>query len=87
MEVTEINHFSRLRYHVPVTSCPDETFVNPVCVCRMGVQYGHRVSVPQLAGVCPRRSSSRHHLPGWSHLHAREPTLPAGGETARSGLC
>lgn len=50
-----------------------------VCVHRLGVQYGLRVPVPQLASVCPGGGSSCYCLSGWTHLHAREPPLPPGG--------
>lgn len=49
---------------------------------RLGVQYGYRVPVPQLASICTGCGSSCCCLFGWAHLHAREPPLPPGGETA-----
>lgn len=52
-----------------------------MCVCRLGLQYGHRISVPRLASVRPGCGSPCNCFSGWTYLYAREPTFPPGGET------
>lgn len=46
---------------------------------RLGFQYGHRVPVPQLEGVCPGLCSPSYSGFCWANVHAWEPTLPTGG--------
>lgn len=60
--------------------------MNVLC-CRLGLQYGDRVSVPQLEGVCaglfpPICGCSR-----WACVYARKSPISPGGNTDDSLRC